>query len=92
MTYQKLSIALGFVVAFLAGCVLHQSFAVPPARAGSNPARWEYACFEAIEHLTTTANRFGAEGWEMVAAAGVATGSGLLSEEKMIWCFKRAQS
>ena len=83
MNYKKLSIALGFVVAFLAGCVLHQSFVVPPARAETNPPRWEYACVEATEQITMASNRFGAEGWEMAAAAGPGWG---------IWCFKRPRA
>jgi hypothetical protein len=91
MDHRKLSIALGLVVAFLAGCVVHQALgdAVPKARAGTAPARWEYVCVNVTEHVSETMNKFGAEGWELAAASGLAWGSGLFKERDMIWCFKR---
>ncbi|HMG58011.1 MAG TPA: hypothetical protein VK601_31135 [Kofleriaceae bacterium] len=91
MDHRKLSIGLGLVVAFLAGCVLQQTLgvAVPAARAGTAPARWEYACVNVAERVSETMNKFGAQGWELAAASGLAWGSGLFKERDMIWCFKR---
>jgi hypothetical protein len=92
MNYKNLSIGLGFVVAFLIGCVAHQSvsaLSVPPARAGTSPARWEYECAEVTDDVTTAVNRLGAEGWELVTAAGLGWALDYKREEKMVWCFKR---
>jgi len=92
MDHRKLSIGLGLVVAFLAGCVVHQALgvAVPAARAGTAPTRWEYSCANVAVHITETMNRFGVEGWELAAAAGFGWSQGFGStHETMIWCFKR---
>jgi hypothetical protein len=35
------------------------------------------------------ANEFGAQGWELTAAAGAGSGSGFGAHETMVWCFKR---
>jgi hypothetical protein len=70
MDYKKFSIALGFVVAFLAGCVVHDVVRVaPPARAGVMGQRWEYACGTSVGDVRVfekLANENGAMGWEMV--------------------------
>jgi hypothetical protein len=91
MDYRKLSIALGLVVAFLIGCVAHEvvAVAVPPARAGPAPARWDHVCVQAAANITPTLQRYGEEGWELAAAAGYGWGPGLFSERVMVWCFKR---
>ena len=66
---RKAGIALG---AFLAGCAcshVASQLVVPPARAGTTPPRWEYACFGdgyEIQDLTKYLNWFGAQGWELV--------------------------
>lgn len=76
MDYKKLSIALGFVVAFLVGCVVHDVVRVaPPARAGATPQRWEYHCnayqsMEWVNQIEPDADAAGAQGWEMVTIAG----------------------
>jgi len=93
MNYKKISLALGIIVAFLAGCVVHETFhaalAVPPARAGTNLVRWEYLCLESTSAITANANRLGAEGWELAAASGAGWGQGLAADHTMVWCFKR---
>jgi hypothetical protein len=69
------------LVVFFAGCAAERLLVVPPARAGTNPQRWEYACrglpVEA-RPVEEAANKLGAEGWEM-------TGS-----SESTWCFKRS--
>jgi hypothetical protein len=42
---------------------------IPPVRAGTSPMRWEYQCaYEDADaaRATTTLNKLGAEGWELV--------------------------
>jgi hypothetical protein len=80
------------LLVFFAGCGASQAarYAVPVARAGTTTAqRWEYRCLRANDNVGAESNRYGAEGWELAAAAGAGWGSGLLSEHEMIWCFKR---
>lgn len=72
MDHKKLSIGLALVVAFLAGCVVAQTFQVrvaPPARAGTTPQRWEYYCAYAsngLDGVQSVAAAAGLQGWEMV--------------------------
>jgi hypothetical protein len=75
--------------AFFAGCAAEAHIMIPAARAGTNPQRWEYACVRADEGVTQLANEHGQQGWELAAAAGEGSGTGLTSHEAMIWCFKR---
>lgn len=80
MDYRKLSIGLALVVAFLAGCVVHDVVRVaPPARAGVPVQRWEYHCdsFSSVEEMDSDSDKVGAQGWEMAAATGA------------VICFKR---
>lgn len=68
-------LALGFVIGCAMGGAAH--LVVPPARAGTAPTRWEYQCMEtAGAGMTSTLNRFGAEGWELasIAPAGIPGG------------------
>jgi hypothetical protein len=81
-------LGLVFVIGCVTGGVASQ-LAVPPVRAGTNPARWEYHCFKGIDGLTEAANQMGAQGWEMVAAAG-ANANAVAPE--FMWCFKRPLS
>lgn len=99
MDYKKLSIGLALVVAFLGGCLARDLGAkgttsahagAPEPRAGTNPQRWEYYCMRATEDISGSASAYGANGWEMVAAAGAGWGQGLASDHTMVWCFKRA--
>ena len=67
---KKLSVSGLVLAAFLVGCaaaMVAAPIVVPPVRAGTSPAKWEYNCVDGPrkEH-TDTANKFGAEGWEMV--------------------------
>jgi hypothetical protein len=79
-------IALGIV--FLIGCAVggvSSQFVVPPARAGTNPTRWEYYCIEGIDRINERADKMGAQGWEMTASAAVQQHL----DAEWIWCFKR---
>ncbi len=76
---------VALLVAFLVGCVAAR-VAIPPARAGTTPQRWEYLCdsvggFSPLEKMQQAMNKAGAEGWELVAAFG-ANGNA--------YCLKRA--
>jgi hypothetical protein len=77
MTQAKTALVL--VVVFFAGCAASRLI-VRPARAGTSPQRWEYACSTVHNEsgLEDTANKYGVQGWEMSAAVG------------SLWCFKRA--
>jgi len=83
-----------FASLFLVGCAVggaSSHFIVPPATAQQQATltRWEYHCFSSRSGITARANQLGAEGWEMIAAAGSGSGDGILQRDKMIWCFKR---
>jgi hypothetical protein len=85
--------ALSLLVAFAVGCGASQlgsQLVVKPARAGTSPTRWEYDCRRIDDGVTDLANKMGAQGWEMTAAAGAGWGNGLLADHTMVWCFKRA--
>jgi hypothetical protein len=76
------------IVALLVGCAASQVGAplvVPSVRAGTNPPRWEYLCFNdewLPSELTRYLNSMGAQGWELVG--GTDTG------RAPRWCMKRA--
>jgi hypothetical protein len=75
---------------FLLGCGasgVASRYVVPVAHADVPPHRWEYHCIRANEDVSTLANQYGQQGWEMAAAT---TGSppGTFGTT-MIWCFKR---
>jgi hypothetical protein len=79
---------------FFAGCAAQQvaaHYVVPPARADAPAPRqqWQYLCWRGSEDITMNANKYGQDGWEMVAAAGSGSGQGLAQHETMVWCFKR---
>jgi hypothetical protein len=64
---------------------------VPPARAGTNPTRWEHRCYIAkwgdwkpYEDLDRLANKAGREGWVM--------SGGPSAEATNLVCFKRPLS
>jgi hypothetical protein len=85
---------LAVALAFAAGCggaqvaQVAQHWVVPPAYAGLPVQRWQYVCPQAPEDITATANEFGQQGWEMVAATpDVVWGSQTLHPAR--WCFKR---
>jgi hypothetical protein len=86
---SRVKTAFALLVVFFAGCAAQRLVAVAPAHAGTPPQRWEYTCQRADEDITKMANRFGAEGWELVAAAGAGSGTGFGQHETMVWCFKR---
>jgi hypothetical protein len=71
-----------FLVVFFLGCAAER-LVVPPARAGAPSTRWEYVCRteRGDEDVTTMANEFGAQGWELTAAGTKAY--------EATWCFKR---
>ena len=78
---RKFVLVLGV---FFLGCAAERLMVVPPARAGTSPTRWEYACKTGYENedVAAMANKFGPEGWEL-AGVGPAHGPG------SVWCFKR---
>ena len=57
---------------------------VPPARAGTNPQRWEYMCVQTrdADEATAGANEAGIKGWEM-------SGGTQVGQHHALWCFKR---
>jgi hypothetical protein len=73
--------AFVLLVVFFAGCAASAAshLVVPPARADTNPQRWEYACGSgaSVEKVATMAAQMGQQGWEMSGVSGA------------IWCFKR---
>ena len=82
--------AFGLLGAFLAGCLATQlaPLVIPPARAGTSPQKWEYACMASPYDAKATddaakANEFGQSGWEMIGALAHYGGGG-------DWCFKRS--
>jgi hypothetical protein len=85
------SVSLGIV--FLVGCAVggaSSHFVAPPARAAApNPATWEHYCIRGSSGISDKANKLGAEGWEMAAAAGAGAGDGVLKEMEFVFCFKR---
>ena len=75
---------VGVGLVFLVGCAVGGAasrFAVPPASAqqAASGTRLEYFCFDETlaPSVMHKANPAGAQGWELVAAAGTT------------WCFKR---
>ena len=80
---------LGLV--FLIGCAVggaSSQLVAPPARAGTNPTRWEYRCLDENESMETNYNKLGAQGWEMATATTTKLGT-LGGEAGYIYCFKR---
>jgi hypothetical protein len=72
---------IALAATFLTGCLQ-----APPIRVIHTPQpwqRWEYACMKPYNatggsaDVTSEANKYGAEGWELAASDGT------------IWCFKR---
>ena len=74
---------IGLALGLAIGCAA-APFVVPPARAGTNPQKWEYMCFQDhdSESVAQSANKAGAEGWEMAVSSGAGG--------RFLWCFKRA--
>ncbi|HEX3475357.1 MAG TPA: hypothetical protein VHT91_10075 [Kofleriaceae bacterium] len=73
---------------FIVGCAtggVAAQLVVPPVRAGTAPTRWEYQCPVVDKAVvTSTVNRLGAEGWELVSTARTGW------REEIISCAKRA--
>jgi hypothetical protein len=84
-------IALVFVIGCATGGVAAQ-LVVPPVRAGTSPTRWEYQCVDSErDALTSTLNRFGAEGWELASFAPARTGGSISHDiSAFMLCTKRA--
>lgn len=80
---QKSSVPLYVAVAFALGCAATAVFSVPRAHARA-PERWEYFCLHpwtaSPAKLAEKLSKAGAEGWELVGAAGATD---------IIWCMKR---
>jgi len=87
-------VALIFIIGCAAGGVASQ-LVIPPARAGTNPTRWEYLCQQGNAALTSSLNGAGLEGWELVNVLAlhqsVVSGmSGEIRTDLLMTCFKRA--
>jgi hypothetical protein len=69
-TKHAVTIAIASI-AFALGCVT-EALIVPPVRAGTNPARWEYTCLtgSSVEGAIHDSNRLGAQGWELATHSG----------------------
>jgi hypothetical protein len=84
--YSRVSAVAVAFVAFVLGCVAESLVGVrfaSPVRAGTQPSRWEYECFDSHNPIEK-ANVVGASGWELVLAM---RGGGPDGDR---WCFKRA--
>jgi hypothetical protein len=86
---------LVFVIGCAAGGVASQ-MVIPPARAGTNPTRWEYLCSNVKQNVPETLAESGKQGWEMVSAfpSHYEEGTGGfprdLKADAYGFCFKRA--
>jgi hypothetical protein len=82
---NKVTLLLGV---FFLGCAAERLI-VPPARAGTTPQRWEYACKDESgdKDVTKMANAFAQQGWELV---GAGTRRGIGNGDDPTWCFKRS--
>lgn len=76
------------VAVFLVGCAVggvSGQLVVPQASAqqAATLTKWEYSCFKEndSETVVVQANRFGAQGWEMITVDGTVGAT--------TWCFKR---
>jgi hypothetical protein len=87
MVKQRISIAAIFVVGCVAGGVSARVVA-PPARAGSNPPKWEHWCFHAdfLEDASKPLVKAGDDGWELV---GVTNITHPIGQSELLFCFKR---
>jgi hypothetical protein len=71
---NRSTLALAIVCAAAIGCAagaVATSRVVPPARAGSNPQKWEMTCVEEnnARKLKDWGNKAGDQGWELAAAS-----------------------
>jgi len=87
----------GFIaIVFLIGCAtggVASQLVVPPARAGTNPTRWEYLCSMQEEgNMTAELNHEGAQGWELVSVVPRRTTGfgGRLNSFSFYFCSLRA--
>lgn len=84
---QRLSILALFIVGCVVGGVGAQLVKAPPARAGTNPARWDHYCFHVgIDDAGKPVNDASNQGWELV---GTSTIPGALGSSETLFCFKR---
>jgi len=89
---QRWIIAIIFVIGCATGSVASQ-LVVPPVRAGTSPARWEYLCGEVdADALTAQLNKLGAEGWDLVTQEASRTRpvNGATTTLGIGFCAKRA--
>jgi len=86
-------VAVVFIIGCAAGGVASHLTTIPPARAGTNPTRWEYLCQENNKALTSALNQAGREGWELVSMVPTHQSTAAYSRDAqtdmMVMCFKR---
>jgi len=88
---SKILTAVVFVVGCMTGGVASQ-LAVPKARAGTNPPRWEYFCTQSATDPAAAMNKVGAEGWELVTVSSSKLEHHFNNDYEtamMLYCFKR---
>ena len=78
---RNLILGLALSVAFIVGCLV-RPLVVPPVRAGTSPAKWEYKCINArgTSGIEEKANQLGKAGFELAGGGGEGYG---------FFCFKR---
>jgi len=69
---KRINLGLLFLVVFMAGCMAMmavQPLIVPPVRANTNPAKWEYLCVQLSPAWKDSAmakfNEMGSQGWKL---------------------------
>jgi hypothetical protein len=84
-------VLLGILVGCAAERVASVGTPVRTARAEEPARKWQYFCMNRPdpEQLTKEANEIGQQGWELAAGGGEGYAIGLVTERKIIWCFKR---
>jgi hypothetical protein len=87
MKVRGFGVALVFLVGCAVGGVSSQAVVPKASAQQAQLTRWEYTCrvpYEANEKVSQLANRFGAEGWELITVRSVGR-----EPELDVLCFKR---
>jgi hypothetical protein len=82
---HKSSLALLFLLGCVTGGVASR-VTIPPARAGTNPQRWEYLCAQNPDMKWM--NEAGAAGYELVTSAAYSRINNF-DDDRTVYCLKR---